>query len=133
LRRVVGVLGVARPAVPVLWGFALCRCAEVQLSISDYYDLRTRDVFVGTLFAIGWFLFAYRGYDRTDDVPGNLAGLFALGVALFPQSGAGWGCQPGSLTHPVPPPAFAPGRRRTRQWGRRPHLARSSIKRRGLQ
>lgn len=48
LRRVVGVLGVALPVVLAVWGFALCRCFEVQLSISDYYELRTRDAFVGT-------------------------------------------------------------------------------------
>lgn len=45
-----------------------------------------RNVFVGALFAIGFFLFCYRGYETRDDVAGNLAGLFALGVALFPTS-----------------------------------------------
>ncbi|HLF70230.1 MAG TPA: DUF998 domain-containing protein, partial [Actinomycetota bacterium] len=39
------------------------------------------------LFAIGWFLFTYRGYERKDDIAGNLACVFALGVALFPNSG----------------------------------------------
>ena len=62
LRRVV-VLGVALPVVLALWGFALCRCMEIQPSISDYYGLRTRDAFVGILFVVGWFLFAYRGYE----------------------------------------------------------------------
>jgi hypothetical protein len=90
LRRVVGVLGVALPIVVVLWGFALLGRAEIQPSISDYYALRTRDALVGILFAIAWFLFTYRGYERQDDIAGNLACLFALGVALFPISGAGW-------------------------------------------
>jgi hypothetical protein len=87
LRRVVGVLGVSLPVVLALWGFALCGCVRVQPSISDYYGLRTRDALVGILFTIGWFLFTYRGYDRKDDIAGNLAGLFALGAALFPNSG----------------------------------------------
>lgn len=87
LRRVVGVLGVALPVVVAVWGFGLCSCFRIQPSISDYYGLRTRDAFVGVLFAIAWFLFAYRGYDRRDDVAGDLACLFALGVALFPNSG----------------------------------------------
>jgi len=87
LRRAVGVLGVALPLVVALWGFDLCRCGSLQPSISDYYGLRTRDAFVGILFTIAWFLFAYRGYDRRDEVAGNLACLFALGVALFPNSG----------------------------------------------
>lgn len=90
LRRVVGTLGVLLPVVLAVWGFALCRCLALQPSISEYYDLRTRDVFVGVLFTIGWFLFTYRGYERKDDVAGNLACGFALGVALFPRSGAPW-------------------------------------------
>jgi hypothetical protein len=87
LRRVVGVLGVALPVVLALWGFALCGCIRLQPSISAYYDLRTRDALVGILFTIAWFLFTYRGYDRRDDIVGNLACVFALGVALFPNSG----------------------------------------------
>lgn len=87
LRRVVGGLGVSLPVVVALWGFDLCRCARLEPSISDYYALRTRDVFVGILFTIGWFLYAYRGYDRRDDIAGNVAGLFAVAVALFPNSG----------------------------------------------
>ncbi len=87
LRRTVGVLGVALPVVVALWGFDLCHCGRLQPSISDYYGLRTRDAFVGILFTIAWFLFAYRGYERRDDVAGNLACLFALGVALSPNSG----------------------------------------------
>ena len=90
LRRVVGALGVALPVVVALWGFAICGCIEIQASISDYYGLRTRAAFVGILFAIAWFLFTYRGYERKDDVAGDLACLFALGVALFPNSGTGW-------------------------------------------
>ena len=90
LRRVVGVLGVGLPVVVAVWGFALCACLELQPSISDYYGLRTRDAFVGILFAIAWFLFAYRGYDRRDDTAGDLACLFALGVAFFPNSGTAW-------------------------------------------
>lgn len=87
LRRVVGVLGVALPVVVALWGFMLCHCLQVLPSISDYYTLRTRDAFVGILFTIAWFLFTYRGYEWKDDVAGNLACVFALSVALFPNSG----------------------------------------------
>lgn len=90
LRRVVGVLGVALPLVLALWGFVLVGGIAIQPSISDYYGLRTRDALVGILFAVGWFLFTYRGYERKDDIAGNLACLFALGVALFPNSGAPW-------------------------------------------
>jgi hypothetical protein len=87
LRRVVGVLGVGLPVVLAVWGFPLCGCLAIQPSLSDYYGLRTRDAFVGILFAIAWFLYAYRGYERRDDVAGDLACFFALGVAFFPNSG----------------------------------------------
>jgi hypothetical protein len=87
LGRIVGLLGVSLPVVLALWGFALCHCVRVQPSISDYYSFRTRDALVGILFTIGWFLFTYRGYERQDNVAGSLAGVFALGVALFPDSG----------------------------------------------
>jgi hypothetical protein len=90
LRRVVGVLGVALPVVLALWGFALFQGIEIRPSISDYYYDRTRDAFVGILFVVAWFLFAYRGYERKDDVAGHLACIFALGVALFPNSGTEW-------------------------------------------
>ncbi len=87
LRRVVGVLGMALPVVVAVWGFVLQRGLHLLPSISDYYSLRTRDAFVGILFTIAWFLYTYRGYDRKDDLAGDWAGLFALGVALSPNSG----------------------------------------------
>jgi hypothetical protein len=88
LRRVVGVLGVSLPIVLAVWGFALLGEIRLEPSISDYYLLRTRDAFVGVLFTIGWFLFTYRGYDWRDNTAGNLAGVFALGVGLFPNGGS---------------------------------------------
>jgi len=88
LRRVVGVLGVSLPIVLAVWGFVLFAEIRLEPSISDYYLLRTRDVFVGVLFAIGWFLFTYRGYDERDDHAGNLACVFSLGVALSPNGGS---------------------------------------------
>jgi hypothetical protein len=90
LRRVVGALGVALPVVVAVWGFFLKGDVAIESSISSYYALRTRDAFVGILFTIAWFLFTYRGYDDRDDIAGNLACVFALGVALFPNSGTGF-------------------------------------------
>lgn len=90
LRKVVGVLGMALPVAVALGGFAVQRAVRVLPSISDYYSLRTRDAFVGILFTVAWFLFTYRGHERKDDVAGNIACLFALGVALSPNSGSGF-------------------------------------------
>lgn len=86
LRRLIGILGMALPIVVLLWGWLICGCTRILPSISDYYGLRTRDVFVGILFAIGSFLSTYRGYDD-DDRYGLLAAVFAFTVALFPNSG----------------------------------------------
>jgi hypothetical protein len=45
-----------------------------------------RDVFVGSLCAIAVFLLSYRGYQRHDEIAGDLACVFALGVALCPTT-----------------------------------------------
>ena len=86
LRRLIGVLGMGLPFVVMTWGWTICGCTRVLPSISDYYALRTRDAFVGILCAIACFLFTYRGFDD-DERYGNLAALFAVAVAFFPNSG----------------------------------------------
>jgi hypothetical protein len=89
LRLIVGTLGMALPVVVMIWGLFLSGWPP-QDSLSDYYSLRTRDAFVGILFVIGWILFAYKGYEKMDNVAGKLACVFAMGVAIFPNSGNGW-------------------------------------------
>jgi hypothetical protein len=86
LRRLVGALGMALPIVVMVWGFTICGCTRILPSISDYYVLRTRDALVGILCSIACFLFTYRGFDD-DSRYGNLAAIFAVAVALFPNSG----------------------------------------------
>jgi putative copper export protein len=83
LRKAIGLLGLALPFVLSLGGFAVFG-QELQSSISYYYWTGMRDVFVGTLFAIGFFLLSYQGYERADNIAGNMACVFAVGVALFP-------------------------------------------------
>jgi hypothetical protein len=86
LRRVVGVLGVLLPVLVAVGCFLVGSCTELLDSISDYYGSMMRDIFVGVLFAIAWFLFSYRGYEAKDNTAGDLACVFALGVALFPTT-----------------------------------------------
>ncbi len=68
---------------------------SIQGSMSDYYfafapqtsELRVfpgRVVFVGILFALGFFLMLYRGFSKTENWALNIAGLSAVLVALFP-------------------------------------------------
>ena len=85
LRKAIGYLGIALPFV-VAVGVRLLQGLGIQSSISSYYYTVMGDVFVGTLCAIGVFLLSYKGYERKDELAGNLACIFTVGVALFPTS-----------------------------------------------
>ncbi len=89
LRKAVGFLGLMLP-VFLLVGGLLVGCHCVKNSISDYYDSPLRNELVGILFAIALFFFSYNGYDRRDRYAGLLAGICAIGVALFPATSGGW-------------------------------------------
>ena len=89
LRKTIGILGLAFPIALIIGSVAFFGCQEVQGSISAYYHTDMRNLFVGVLCAIGLFLFTYTGYDSTDATAGNIACMFALGVAFFPTSFGG--------------------------------------------
>ena len=88
LRKVVGILGMALPFVVFLGGKFIFK-TDIQSSISSYYYTGMRDVFVGILWTIGFFLYSYRGYGRIDNITGNLACVFAVVVSLFPTTADG--------------------------------------------
>jgi hypothetical protein len=85
LRKAIGILGVALPFILLLGAWLIFKTG-LRTSISAYYYTGMRDVLVGTLWAIGFFLLSYKGYDWVDDLAGNLACLFGIGVALFPTT-----------------------------------------------
>ncbi|MCH8279727.1 MAG: DUF998 domain-containing protein [Chloroflexi bacterium] len=85
LRKTLGLLGILLPFVLVFGNWIIFRDG-LENSISSYYHTGMGDVFVGILFAMGLFLFSYKGYTRWDDYAGDLACLFAIGVALFPTT-----------------------------------------------
>jgi len=85
LRKAIGVLGISLPFILSLGALIVFKTG-FQTSISGYYYTGMRDVFVGTLCAIGVFLFSYKGYERKDDLAGNFASVSAIGVALFPTA-----------------------------------------------
>lgn len=91
LRKAIGLLGTFLPFVLSLGAVILFKTG-LQSSLSAYYHTGMGDVFVGTLCAIGVFLFAYKGYTEggdNDNRVGNFAGVFAIGVALFPTDPSG--------------------------------------------
>ena len=85
MRRLIGILGISLPTVLVLGGF-LQSGFEIQGSISGYYYTNMRDFFVGLLCVVSLFLMSYKGYEKIDDIIGNLSGIFALGLVVFPTS-----------------------------------------------
>ena len=85
LRRAVGVLGIALPVILVVGAFFLDQ-EGILNSISAYYYTSMEGVFVGILFVTGAFLFSYKGHEPKDDYAGDLACIFAIGIALFPST-----------------------------------------------
>lgn len=87
LRRSIGLIGMALPVV-LIGGNLLIGGGDLLSSISGYYYSDLRDVYVGSMCAVGVFLLSYRGYGRVDDIAGNVAAGAAFGVALFPTTPA---------------------------------------------
>ncbi|GAA4527184.1 DUF998 domain-containing protein [Amycolatopsis samaneae] len=87
LRRAIGVIGLALPVVLILGKIAVDGSGLLN-SISGYYYTSVRDVFVGSMCAVGVFLLSYHGYTRLDDVAGNLAAGAAIGLAVCPTTPA---------------------------------------------
>jgi magnesium-transporting ATPase (P-type) len=84
LRKAVGWIGILLPVVLSLGAIVLFGEETILKNISLYYHSGMRDVLVGSISAIALFMFFYKGYDKWDNRTGNLAGLFAIGIALFP-------------------------------------------------
>jgi amino acid transporter len=85
LRKAVGMIGIALPFV-LAFGKIIFEGPGIEPSVSNYYYTVMRDVFVGAMCATAVFLLSYRGYERTDDIAGDIAGVCALGTALFPTT-----------------------------------------------
>lgn len=86
MRVFVGVTALLlSPTVMVLSG-----CFRDLTSISISYWTDARDVFVGSLISIGFFLFAYNGTGQKRDWEywlSKFACVFAICIALFPTTG----------------------------------------------
>jgi len=86
IRSAIGVLGIIFPVILVLGSLVTGGEDEILPSISNYYHSNMRDLFVGILCAVSLFLFSYKGYERIDNIAGNLGCIFALGVVFLPTS-----------------------------------------------
>lgn len=88
IRKAIGLLGVSLPIVLVLFSFIDFFQSNLQSSISHYYYTNLREIFTGTLCAVGLFLIRYKGHEnksifKNDSLLTNLAGIMAFGVAFF--------------------------------------------------
>lgn len=76
----------------------------LQGSMSAYYWATLSETppskvwFIGGLFAIGSFLYLYKGFTAGENIALNFAAIFAFGVAYFPME---WNCD--STTPRLPP------------------------------
>ncbi len=89
MRRAIGYLGIFLPIILIVLSCFRFFDTEVQPSISDYYYTNLRDIFTGTLAAVGLFMIRYKGHGnpsfwKNDELLTNLAGFMAIGVALIP-------------------------------------------------
>jgi hypothetical protein len=85
LRLGIVVLSVALPLILYFGGRR--ECIPLLNSMSAYYGDHgglMRDWFVGILWTVGSFLYLYKGYSVVENVALNLAGGFAIGVAMIP-------------------------------------------------
>lgn len=86
LRRAVGWIGILLPLTLILGNYLIFQGEIFLSSISRYYYTPMGSVFVGALCADAIFMFFYSGYGKTDRIPAVGAGIFLLGVVIFPTS-----------------------------------------------
>jgi hypothetical protein len=98
LRRIVGWIGTALPIVLIV-GNTISSTTPRPDSMSGYYYTDMRNIFVGSLCALGVFLVAYNGYDNVDLWVTDIAGFGAIGVAFCPTKPAV--CVPGPTACPA--------------------------------
>ncbi|MFD1166712.1 hypothetical protein ACFQ2C_13960 [Sphingobacterium daejeonense] len=89
LRRTIGYLGFFLPIILVLLSLFHFFSTKIQPSISHYYYTNLREIFTGTLCAVGLFLICYKGNGnksifKNDNILTNVAGFMAFGVAFIP-------------------------------------------------
>jgi hypothetical protein len=81
-----GMAGISIFFPLVLWWVGLSFGVNFQDSISSYYHTPMRDVFVGSMIAIGSFLWFYQGFTKKENFALNCAGILAIVVALSPTA-----------------------------------------------
>lgn len=84
LRMLIGMIGILLPLILFTGRFIQGGYSNLENSISAYYYSEYRDVFVGFLFVLGFYLLSYTGKDSKENCLATMGCIFSLGVALFP-------------------------------------------------
>jgi hypothetical protein len=82
MRVLIGAIAVLLPFTLILVNWAIGH--GFASSMSGYYYTPMRNIFVGSLCAIGVFLISYDGYDLADRTITDGAGLCTICIAFFP-------------------------------------------------
>ncbi len=87
LRSGMGLIALVLPLV--LWFGGLASGTHLQSSLSDYYYTPMRNYFVGILFALGSFMFLYKGFGWQENYALHFAGVLAILIAVVPTDAPG--------------------------------------------
>jgi hypothetical protein len=93
LRLLMGIIAFALPIVVSVVS------TTVLASISASYHTESRDYFVGMLFVVAAFLWAYNGHTPAESAWSKIAAVAAVVVALFPTACDGCPTTAVSVTH----------------------------------
>lgn len=86
LRKSLGILALIFPFALLLASF-LDGTTNMLPTLSDSYWTNAHGLFIGMLIVVGVFLLSYRGYDKTDNVITEIAGIGLILTALIPMEG----------------------------------------------
>jgi hypothetical protein len=84
LRILIGLIGFLLPVILIIGSIIQGGPENIEDSISSYYYTDFRDIFVGSLFVLGFFLLSYKGKSNVETWVTNTGFVFSLGIALFP-------------------------------------------------
>lgn len=83
-RFVLGLICGLLPILDIVFGLVFYKHIPQSISVTYYYNFNV--IMISALVLCAFFLFTYKGYDLGDRVLTILAGVGALGVAIFPMS-----------------------------------------------
>lgn len=88
VQNTIGIIALLWPIILIVGNMIIKVAFVFEPSISDYFHTGMGHIFSGGLFVIGASMLTYKGFHCVDGRTGNIAGLLAVLVALFPVNGS---------------------------------------------